>query len=62
MKTCCFSGEEQSKIVGMYKTGAKRVKFLAKLDHPKTIVYIITKKFESSGIMEGKKSTKIVGT
>ena len=33
MKTCCLSGEEQSKIVGMHKVGAKEVQIVTKLGH-----------------------------
>ena len=57
MKTHCLSGKEQSKIVGIHKASAKGVKIATKLDHLKTTVYIVIKRFESHGIMEGKKST-----
>ena len=56
MKTRCLSSEEQLQIVGMHKAGAKGVEIAAELGHPKTNVYIVIKRFESCGIVEGLKS------
>ena len=57
MKTRCLSSEEQSQIIGMHKAGTKEVEIVAKLGHSKTTVYIVIKRFESRGTVEGPKLT-----
>ena len=57
MKTRCLTIEEQSCIVGLHKAGVKGVEIAAKLGHPKTTVYIVLKRFERHGTLEGQKST-----
>ena len=58
MKTHCLTIEEQSRIVGLHKAGVKGVEIAAKLGHPKTIVYIVLKRFERRWTLEGQKSTR----
>ena len=41
----------------MPKVGAKGVEIAAELGHPKTTLYIVIKRFESHGTIEGKKLT-----
>lgn len=45
MKTCCLSGEEQSKIIGMHKVGAKRVEIVVKLVHPNSSLRVVMHAF-----------------
>ena len=53
MKTCCLTIEEQSRIVGLHKTGVKGVEIAAKLGYPKTTVYTVLKRFEHRRTLEG---------